>query len=158
MHEANIPSTVTEWIYHMISNRYIKLTYCEHSVTRRATKGSPQGGVLSPLLWNLTLNTFLSSLGIHSSFVQAFADDLVILIQGICKHTVRDIAQQHLLDINSWCISKGLKLSGEKVRLFFLLTRGTTFSIHLLGLKEQQFRQSTAQLTYLLRCHHRQEA
>ena len=69
MHEANIPSTVTEWIYHMISNRYIKLTYCEHSYTIRATKGSPQGGVLSPLLWNLTLNTFLSTLGIHSSFV-----------------------------------------------------------------------------------------
>ena len=114
MREANIPSTVTEWIYHMISNRYIKLTYCEHSVTRRATKGSPQGGVLSPLLWNLTLNTFLSSLGIHSSFIQAFADDLVILIQGICKRTVRDIAQQHLQDINRWCTSKGLKLSGVK--------------------------------------------
>ena len=60
----------------MISNRYITLSYCDYSVTKQATKGSPQGGVLSPLLWNLTLNTFLSSLGTHSNFVQAFADDL----------------------------------------------------------------------------------
>lgn len=112
--EAGIPPTVTEWIYYMVSNRVITLTYCDTTITKKATKGCPQGGVLSPLLWNLTLNTFLSGLGIHSSFVQAFADDLVILISGICKSTVRDLAQRHLRDINRWCHSKGLKLSAVK--------------------------------------------
>ena len=75
---ANIPSTISQSIFFMISNRHITLSYCDFSVTKKATKGSPQEGVLSPLLWNL--NTFLSSLGIHSNFIQAFADDLVILI------------------------------------------------------------------------------
>ena len=112
--EANIPDTVANWIYFMISNRLITLNYCDHSITKKATKGSPQGGVLSPLLWNLTLNTFLGNLGIHSSFIQAFADDLVILIRGVCKSTVQNIAQQHLQNINDWCQSKGLKLSGVK--------------------------------------------
>ena len=112
--KAGIPPTVTEWIHHMVSNRFITVSHCGESITKKATKGSPQGGVLSPLLWNLTLNTFLSSLGIHSNFVQAFADDLVILIRGICKHTIRDLAQQHLNNINRWCHTKGLKLSGVK--------------------------------------------
>ena len=112
--DAGIPGTITEWIYHLVSNRFITITYCGESVTKRATKGSPQGGVLSPLLWNLTLNTLLSSLGYQADFIQAFADDLVILIRGICKHTIRDIAQQHLTNINRWCHSKGLKLSGVK--------------------------------------------
>ena len=112
--EAGIPPTVSEWIHHMVSNRLITVSHCGESITKKATKGSPQGGVLSPLLWNLTLNTFLSSLGIHSNFIQAFADDLVILIRGICKHTIRDIAQQHLTNINRWCHTKGLKLSGIK--------------------------------------------
>ena len=107
----------------MISNRYITLSYCDYSVTKQATKGSPQGGVLSPLLWNLTLNTFLSSLGIHSNFVQAFADDLVILIRGICKVTVKDIAQQQLSNISSWCTSKGLKLSGTKSTAILFTTK-----------------------------------
>ena len=111
---AGILHTITQWIYYMVSNRHITLTYCDATITRKATKGSPQGGVLSPLLWNLTLDTFLSSLGFHSSFIQAFADDLVILIRGICKITVREIAQRHLNNIKSWCTSKGLRLSGVK--------------------------------------------
>ena len=121
--EANIPPTITQWIFYMISNRYITLSYCDYSVTKQATKGSPQGGVLSPLLWNLTLNTFLSSLGTHSNFVQAFADDLVILIRGICKVTVKDIAQQQLNNISSWCTSKGLKLSGTKSTAILFTTK-----------------------------------
>ena len=112
--DANIPSTITEWIHHMVSNRYITLTYCGSTVTKRASKGSPQGGVLSPFLWNITLNTFLTGLGLHSNFVQAFADDLVILIRGICVPTIRSIAQQLLDRINSWCHNKGLRLSGVK--------------------------------------------
>ena len=114
LYKANIPATVTEWIYHMVSNRFITLNYCDASLTKRATKGSPQGGVLSPLLWNLTLDTFLGSLGLHTNFVQAFADDLVILVRGICISTIRSIAQQLLNRINMWCRSKGLKLSGIK--------------------------------------------
>ena len=45
--EASIPDTVVNWIYFMISNRLITLNYCDHSITKKATKGSPQGGVLS---------------------------------------------------------------------------------------------------------------
>jgi len=121
--EANIPPTISEWIYFMISNRYITLTYCGFSTTKKATKGSPQGGVLSPLLWNLTLNTFLSKLGIHSNFIQAFADDMVILVRGICKVTIRDIAQQQLQNISNWCTSKGLKLSGVKSTAILFTTK-----------------------------------
>ena len=117
---ANIPSTISQSIFFMISNRHITLSYCDFSVTKKATKGSPQEGVLSPLLWNL--NTFLSSLGIHSNFIQAFADELVILIRGICKVTIRDIAQQQLQNISSWCTSKRLKLSGIKSTTAILFT------------------------------------
>ena len=112
--KAGIPPTIVNWLSFMVSNRFITISYCDASLTRKVTKGSPQGGALSPLLWNLTLNTFLDSLGIHSSFIQAFVDDLVILIRGVCKSTVTDVAQQHLTDINRWCHTKGLKLSATK--------------------------------------------
>ncbi|KAL5271233.1 hypothetical protein ACHWQZ_G001761 [Mnemiopsis leidyi] len=130
--KADIPPTIVNWISFMVSNRFITLSYCDTSLTRKVTKGSPQGGVLSPLLWNLTLNTFLNSLGIHSSFIQAFADDLVILIRGICKSTITEVAQKHLNNINRWCNTKGLKLSAIKsTAILFTNKRDNTLEVPL---------------------------
>ncbi|XP_063691617.1 uncharacterized protein LOC134823951 [Bolinopsis microptera] len=69
--EANIPPTISEWIYFMISIR------------RRL--GNPR--------------------------------------QGICKVTIRDIAQQQLQNISNWCTSKGLKLSGVKSTAILFTTK-----------------------------------
>ena len=122
LEEAGIPNIIAQWIYNMISVRYITLNYCETSIRRKATKGSPQGGVLSPLLWNLTLDSLLGNLGINQDFVQAFADDLVIFISGICRITVREVAQATLNKIDRWCRSKGLRLSAVKT-VVMLFTR-----------------------------------
>jgi ribonuclease HI/retron-type reverse transcriptase len=124
--EFKIPPTFIDWICHLTSNRYITLSYCGLSVRIKVTKGCPQGGVLSPLLWNITLNTLLSSLGYNSSFIQAFADDLVILIQGICKATISSIAQTYLNKINTWCTSKGLKLSELKTKIILFTKKQDT--------------------------------
>jgi hypothetical protein len=34
---SGIPPTISESIYHMVSNRFISLSYCDASVTRKAT-------------------------------------------------------------------------------------------------------------------------
>ena len=121
--DFNIPPTFVDWISHLISNRFITISYCGFTLRKKATKGCPQGGVLSPLLWNITLNSFLSKLGLDSSFIQAFADDLVILLQGICKSTLRDLAQGHLNGIDQWCKSKGLKLSEVKTKIILFTNK-----------------------------------
>ena len=119
---SGIPPSISEWIYHMVSNRYITLNHCGHTLRRRSTKGSPQGGVLSPLLWNITLNSFFEGLGTNSDFVQAFADDLVILVRGFCKSTLVDIAQSLVDNLSHWCSANGLKLSALKTKVV-LFTR-----------------------------------
>ena len=54
-----------------------------------------QGGVLFPLLWNITMNGLLLSPDIDSEFLQAFADDLAILIGGIDIPTIRAKCQTY---------------------------------------------------------------
>ena len=120
--EAGIPDQIARWIFSLTSNRSITLSYCGESVIRKATKGSAQGGVLSPLIWNITLDTFLKNLGINRKFVQAFADDLVIFISGICRDTVRDVTQDMLNNIERWCDCKGLKLSSTKTSALLFST------------------------------------
>jgi hypothetical protein len=56
-------------------------------------RGCPQGGVLSPLLWNMVANSLLNRLGNCNCFVQGFADDVVILISGKFLSTICDLMQ-----------------------------------------------------------------
>ena len=102
----------------MISNRTISLTLSGATCVRRITRGCPQGGVLSPFLWNLTLNGLLSSADLDPDLRQAFADDIsiIILIGGFCISTIRSKCQLFLDRINSWCSSVGLNISVLKTQ------------------------------------------
>ncbi len=117
MEKSGIPPTISNWIYFMVSNRTITLTLNGISITRIITRGCPQGGVLSPFLWNLTLNDLLSHQQLDKSFLQAFADDLAILVGGIDIPTIRSICQSYLRIIDHWCSSIGVKLSTLKTKL-----------------------------------------
>jgi len=78
----------------MLTRREIVLEIHGIYIKRKFYKGCPQGGILSPLLWNLTLNQLLKNANLDENFLQAFADDLSILIQGIdITVTMRDIAK-----------------------------------------------------------------
>ena len=71
------------------------------------TRGVPQVMVSSQDIWH------------H----RVFTDDLVILIQGICRSTIRDLAQNHINSINEWCRSKVLKLSELKTNIILCMTK-----------------------------------
>ena len=49
------------------------------TISRTIPKGAPQGGVLSPFLWNLVLDAILQKFD-KTNDLQAFADDLCLLI------------------------------------------------------------------------------
>ena len=115
---SNLNPLISRWILHMLTNRTIILSHGGDSITRIATKGCPQGGVLSPLLWNLTLNDLLINPLFHRKNLQAFADDLASVVTSCCIQSVtRDIVQQQLNTINTWCKSKELSLSVLKTKV-----------------------------------------
>jgi len=50
--------------------------------TRLVNRGTPQGGVLSPLLWNITVYKLLRILERGGCKVVAYADDVAIIFNG----------------------------------------------------------------------------
>ena len=52
------------------------VTLNEISVKFTTSRGCPQGGVLSPLLWHLVVNSLLTRLSRGDIFIQGYADDM----------------------------------------------------------------------------------
>jgi RNA-directed DNA polymerase len=90
--------------------RFLKAGVMEEGVFRPTTVGTPQGGVISPLLANIALNSLdwrLHDAGFR--FVR-YADDFVVLCQAAAAvKEAHDLVQQHLAQI-------GLALSAEKTK------------------------------------------
>ena len=109
---------ISNWITYMVSNRHISLTLANTQITRFIPKGCPQGGVLSPFLWNLVLNDLLNNFSFTND-LQAFADDLNLVVLGCDISTIWDIAEAQLKRINNWCTQNGLQISEVKTQVVF---------------------------------------
>ena len=128
--KAKIPPTIINWIHAMLTDREIILEIHGVSLKRKIWKGCPQGGILSPLLWNITLNSLLLDSRLDIDFIQAFADDLCILIQGTDLNlSMRDIASKYIKIIDNWCTENGVKLSTVKTQsiIFSNINKKYTF-------------------------------
>ena len=135
MIDLNFPPIIINWIIAMISNRNIKLNFKGKEIIKMIEQGCPQGGILSPLLWNITLNLLLKDSNIDPEFVQAFADDMVILVQGIDLKTIKTIAKNHLIIIDTWCKDNGLKLSKIKTKIILFRMKGRAKNIKPIKIK-----------------------
>ena len=67
----------------MISNRFTTVSLKYSAKRFKISKSCPQGGVLSPVLWNLVVINLLNKQATEiPGYLQAFTDDLVILTEG----------------------------------------------------------------------------
>jgi len=90
---------------------FLKQGVLENGMVIDPVTGSPQGGIISPLLANIYLDPLdwmLESLGLHSA---RYADDIVVLAED--AETAKNALQQ----IREWMEEAGLELHPEKTRL-----------------------------------------
>jgi len=82
---------------------------------KKATRGTPQGGVASPLLANIYMHRFIKAFrkyGLdrrYGAVLVAYADDFVVL----CRHDAAEV----LDTIRRWMASIGLALNEDKTRV-----------------------------------------
>ena len=116
LEKTKAKGNVSNWILHYISTRKLKLNLKGVALIIWILAGTPQGGVLSPFLWNIVLNSLIILLD-TLKYLLAFADDLAIILSGFCLNTLRDLGQHYITVCNDWCIANGLKLSAIKTQV-----------------------------------------
>jgi RNA-directed DNA polymerase len=91
--------------------KFLRSGVMEEGVFKPTTVGTPQGGVISPLLANIVLNHLDWRLHEHGFRVVRYADDFVVLCQ------TRAQAEEALTLVQQTLRELGLTLSAEKTRI-----------------------------------------
>lgn len=109
-----VDETTTNWIESMLISREISASLGDTSIVITASKGCPQGGVLSPLLWSLVVDVLLQNLTQLGYEVIGYADDVVLIIRSKCDATLSSRLQSALNHTSYWCTKEGLSINPSK--------------------------------------------
>jgi RNA-directed DNA polymerase len=108
---------------------WLKAGYVDKGAFYETETGTPQGGIISPLLANIALHGLEKALGIKydnrgqlisKRAIVRYADDFVVFCE------TKDDAEQSVEILKNWMKDRGLTLSDEKTKIVHL-TKGFDF-------------------------------
>ena len=97
--------------------RIIKTTLGSQTILRSVARGTPQGGVLFPLIWNIAINPLLLKLTDEGCRVFAYADVVAITISVRYIDTIRHLIQHALHTTVNWATNVGLDVNPDKTEV-----------------------------------------
>lgn len=111
------------WIIQMLSVRSIEATICGTSTKLGVTRGCPQGGILSPILWCMVIDSLLVKLNDSGIFTQGYSDDVSSLVCGDFISTIGDLMRTVLRTVEEWCSANKLKVNPIKTKMILFSKR-----------------------------------
>ncbi|KAL0858264.1 hypothetical protein ABMA27_012168 [Loxostege sticticalis] len=112
--EEKCPVNIRRLLDSYLEHRSVKLRYAGEEVGRSTNKGCVQGSIGGPILWNLLLDPLLQELERRGCYVQAFADDVILLFDGDTALDVETEANAALLFVDQWGQENKLKFAPHK--------------------------------------------
>jgi len=113
--------TIVRWIRATLEDRLAAATLSGFSKRVAVSRGCPQGGVLSPLLWCL-VDDLITRLNGGGMCTHGYADDICLLAVGNFPNTVSGLIHCALLTVEMWCDEVGLSVNLDKTE-FVVFTR-----------------------------------
>ena len=129
INHKHLLSTIGNFPGRRLIKEWLKAGYIDNKVFFPQESGTPQGGIISPLLANIALHGMEETLGIkHNSrgesigkrILVRYADDFVILCES------KEDSLEAKKDVAKWLTKRGLKLSEEKTKIVHI-TEGFDF-------------------------------
>lgn len=120
-----IHRTVINWIRSMLSSRQAETITETGAISVTTTRGCPQGGVLSPLLWSLVVDGLLHRLSDRGIMAIGYADDIVLVARGKFEGVLCDLIETALTVVSEWCDTVGLRVNPTKTKLVYFSRRRT---------------------------------
>ena len=129
MVSKKFPSDIRNWYTHFLRNRVVSTDVLGIQACRKINKGTGQGLVLSPVIWNLIFDSFLDIFKTGPVKGVGFADDGALLAKGPDLPSVVSLMQQSLKSVENWSKQQKLQLCPTKtVAIIFHRKTKKTFS------------------------------
>ena len=125
-------SAAINWIIKMLSGRSVEATVCGTTTKLGVTRGCPQGGILSPILWCMVVDSLLVKLNESGIPTQGYSDDLASVITGDFIPTIGDLMRTTLKIVEEWCTANNLRVNPGKTKMV-LFKRRSNAEIVALG-------------------------
>ena len=116
LYEAGIRGRLINWIQDFLKNRVIQVRVGEaFSGGTTIDNGTPQGSVISPVLFNVMINDIFKEIGVGFG-LSLFADDGAVWKRGRNMKYTTERMQEALNKIVDWGSRWGFKISIEKTK------------------------------------------
>jgi hypothetical protein len=109
--------TIVRWVKANLEGQQATATLGSLSRSVVVSRGCPQGGVLSPLLWCLVVDELLARLSGGGVYAQGYVDDICLLAVGKFPNMVYGLIQWALGTVEAWCSGLGLSVNPNKTGL-----------------------------------------
>jgi ribonuclease HI len=123
MRDHDIPHEIIQWYKQYMHNRMATLELRGAKTVKKLSRGTPQGGVLSPLIWNLAFDDLLSRFDQGPVRICGFADDAALIIIGPDPHSLAQIMNKELKKAEDWAKSRSLRFSIAKTQALLFNTK-----------------------------------
>lgn len=122
LHDLGVTRHLRKWIENYLSGRTASMTIGGVVKTVAVTKGCPQGSILGPILWNVTMEALLRLDFPEHVAIQAYADDIAISIAGQTRAAIIQRTEEALIPVLEWAADRGLSFSATKSQA--MMTKG----------------------------------
>jgi ribonuclease HI len=125
--EKGVDLKTGSWIKTMLENRKVHSSLGTATLIFKVLCGCPQGGVLSPLLWCMVVDSLLRQLNMSGIYAQGYADDATVVRRTYKTDkklnpkdpilVLIENMQQTLRIVENWCNNVGLAVNPSKTTL-----------------------------------------
>ena len=122
MEDHGYPRVISSWYYNFLKSRVNFTSRGSIMILRLVFSGTPQGGVLSPIVWNLIYDAALVIMNRAPTLGVGFADDGTVLIAGYNLTLMSFHLQKVINELILWGRDCGLTFSTDKSNVVLFST------------------------------------
>lgn len=123
LRKRGCPANLCALLDDYLENRKITINYAGEEWVKQSTRGCVQGSIAGPTLWNVIFDPLIVELEGRGLHVQAFADDLTLVLSGETMAELEARATEVLAYVYDWGTHNKLQFAPHKTNLMVVTRR-----------------------------------